>query len=493
MSRANSSTTTPVASADASARYLAALRRSLRTSSRRTIGPSRAHRDAGFTLIELLVASLLIPVVIGGIAVALISVLSLQPATQSRVSDAADAQTVSTYFDRDVQSSAYITTNATPSTPSACGTGTPLLSLYWSSTSGSTQTETVVSYSKVTIGTSTSLVREYCAAGASSTPSLLTYISHDIPASQPSPTIHISGTGAGNPATNWIPVAGVSGVCQPNCVTGVTFAIDEPDSNYTYSLTSVPKASSALGSLSGVTPPTTTCGFATPGTGTYASTLCFVDFSSYNYASTSGVCQKIVAGIVNTPYQLSFCLKSVVTPSNYSGPACLGSGPSLPAAVVPCPIPTYFDPPASEAFLGNNGFYTGVPGDPALYENAEGTSASITITNIQLTDANGNPASGWYLVTGDAESTDSGESITWSSDQLLTLLPNSPTSDYGNACANPTPGSGLTGVGTSTVECAANQDSDKTGTVMLQAAQPTKLTVNMVGTGLQAVFIGVRL
>ena len=44
--------------------------------------------------------------------------------------------------------------------------------------------------------------------------------------------------------------------------------------------------------------------------------------------------------------------------------------------------------------------------------------------------------------------------------------------------------------GAQEVECAAGVDEDKTGTVMLQAPEPTTLTVNMVGTGLQAIFLG---
>jgi len=35
--------------------------------------------------------------------------------------------------------------------------------------------------------------------------------------------------------------------------------------------------------------------------------------------------------------------------------------------------------------------------------------------------------------------------------------------------------------------------SDKTGTVMLQAAAPTTLSVQMVGDGLEAMFIGLLL
>jgi hypothetical protein len=99
-------------------------------------------------------------------------------------------------------------------------------------------------------------------------------------------------------------------------------------------------------------------------------------------------------------------------------------------------------------------------------------------------------------VTGDAESTDTGESITWTSDQDLNLIPNSSTSPVGNACDSVAPGTSsqyLTGVGTQTVECSATVSSDKTGTVMLDALTPSSLKVVMVGAGLQAVFVGLLL
>ncbi len=126
---------------------------------------------------------------------------------------------------------------------------------------------------------------------------------------------------------------------------------------------------------------------------------------------------------------------------------CLGvSG----ASVSPHAIPTYFAPPTSEAFLGNNGFYTGIPAHPALYQTSSGTT-TVTITNIQVLDSNGNPASGWELVTGDAESTDAGESLSWTSNKALNGLPNtnSATAPYGNACAYPSMSrrGGLDGVG----------------------------------------------
>jgi hypothetical protein len=259
-------------------------------------------------------------------------------------------------------------------------------------------------------------------------------------------------------------------------VTKVAFVMTEPRSNYTYTLAAVPKSNlppSELGSAS-TGSPTASCGFATPGTGTYAATLCFIDFSSYNQSlATSGSGQNFSVAITGTPFTISFNLAT--------------SG----GTVVPHSFPTY-----SGSFFGNNGFYTGVPNNPALYQNTQGTTSTLTFTNFQVADSRGVPATNWELVTGDAETTDKGESITWSSDQDLNLIPNSPTSPVGNACMSVAPeinSQYLTGIGTQTVECSATESSDKTGTVLLDALTPQSLTVKMVGSGLEAVFVGLLL
>ena len=140
------------------------------------------------------------------------------------------------------------------------------------------------------------------------------------------------------------------------------------------------------------------------------------------------------------------------------------------------PLPTYACPPSSEAFLGNNGFYTGVPNDPALYEVDQGSTATINITNITLLSSNGDVASNWDLVTGDAESTDPGESITWSTDNTLvpfTLIPNSVNVERGRdvRCrqrvqqrpARRSTATHLTGVGTDTVECTTANSTRQDG------------------------------
>ena len=99
------------------------------------------------------------------------------------------------------------------------------------------------------------------------------------------------------------------------------------------------------------------CGFATANSRSiYANELCFADFTNYNFtAATTGTCsppglptqagQLYELPIDNTPYTLSFCLQVTSSANN------------LIASV----LPTYYNPSGddSEAFLGNNGFYTG--------------------------------------------------------------------------------------------------------------------------------------
>jgi prepilin-type N-terminal cleavage/methylation domain-containing protein len=453
---------------------------------RRHVRVATARADDGFTLIELLIVCMIIPVIVGALALSLLAILSEQHQTAASILDTADAQTVSTAYGTDVMSAVSLTT----STATQCGptTGTKqLLGLEWGYNQQTSQYQTVVSYVEINRGTTSALVREYCATGASTTPTSSTTISGDIPTSQPAPTITTVSGYSASPSTGWATAVGV---------TGVTFSITEPGSNYTYSLTAVPRASTSSGQFTGVVTPTTTCGFATPGTGSYASTLCFANFSGYNGASYNGGynvdpnpsgsprtpaptnCQTMTEAVPNTPFTLSFCV----------------STSSSVGWVVPWQIPTYASS-SSEAYLGNNGFYTGIPGDPALYQdpnsgtgNAQGALSYVYITNIKLLDQNGHPASNWELVTGDAETTDAGESMTWTSNQVLTLLPNSPTSLYGNSC-----NSGLTGVGTMSVTCSSSVNSDKTGTVMLEASAPTSLTVTLQGAGLEAMFLGVLL
>ena len=146
-----------------------------------------------------------------------------------------------------------------------------------------------------------------------------------------------------------------------------------------------------------------------------------------------------------------------------------------------------------------------------------------------MLDAGGHPATGWTLVTGDAESTDAGEWIAFQSNLNWSVLPNSGASNlWGNACydtadpnnngalqyTGPYPATDTTvttniaalsvntttfATGVSSIVCESSTQLNKTGTMMLQAQEPTgssaaqTLTVSMRGAGLQAMFFGVLL
>jgi hypothetical protein len=218
---------------------------------------------------------------------------------------------------------------------------------------------------------------------------------------------------------------------------------------------------------------------------------------------------------------------------------CVSANPG--STVVPHSIPTYYNPGDagynSEAYLGNNGFYTGIAGEPSIYQQTNGAYTVVTFTNIEVTNAVGEPATGWTLVTGDAESTDDHEWISFTTNLTWSLFPNSGSSLYGNSCydAHDTGDSGLfqwtgptppttttvgdpgagppaaanattlvtpTGpnytTGVASILCESDQQLNKTGTLMLASPEPTTLapqsvTVTMKGAGYQGLFLGVLL
>jgi len=555
--------------------------RTVRTPWRALDPDGRERSEDGFTLVELIIVTLIIPIIVGAITLALISVFSLQSGTAGRIGASGDAQDVSSNFETDVQDASYITTDNTSTAYAPCETAAQasadvvVLGLQINSPnqvttglqSGNGQME--VTYLEVPSGTVSpitySLLRNVCQNG-STTPVDNSTVSHGIPSGQtvsvtcdaalvatlasgtpitslpvaPLTTAVASGNtikvGSGTSAVTFtangnaasgatsIPVAsqtlgtsvpaGTSTVDQnwpSNCgantgwigsasVTGVIFASTTPGSvPYTYKVAAVPRPGSTSYQPSTVSSPNSNCVFAT-GSGTYTTSLCFVDLSAWNsYSGTSsascpGAGLAMSASINRTADILTFCLnvQSVVTSSGAAVSGAISGGGYNGVKAVP--FPTY-----PGAFLGNNGFYTVTNSqDPALYQQNTnvGKTTTATITKIKVSDPSGNAATGWELVTGDAETTDASESMTWSSDQDLTLLPNTPASPVGNACESAAPAINtqyLTGLGTQTVECSATESSTKTGTVMLEAPSPAGLTVTMVGTGLEGMFLGVML
>ncbi|MGC8472603.1 MAG: prepilin-type N-terminal cleavage/methylation domain-containing protein, partial [Acidimicrobiales bacterium] len=231
----------------------------------RTPGALRRLRDAGddgFTLIELVVVLVILPLIMGALAVALLVTFQEQVGVSTRISTSADAQVTSAYFVRDVESAMYVTTATTPAPGSvawpstagptgACGSGTALIvSLAWpTGQQPIDKTATVVSYWRMPKGL---LERELCRGSASPSSGItsrdfLSPFAHALVscvASEPS-----CGTTAN---TRWVPAVWVS---------GITIAATEPltktaplsktkgstKGSYDFNLTAAPRASSTQG------------------------------------------------------------------------------------------------------------------------------------------------------------------------------------------------------------------------------------------------------
>lgn len=143
-----------------------------------------AHDENGFTLVELLIVVVILPLVVGAIAMGLVAVFTLQTGTSQRLSGSTDLQVVTATFVRDVESSSVITNTTTQ----VCGsTGGQLLGL---SMSGASVSYVSVPISNGTKGYTNALERLYCSLN-SSTPTVptVTVISSELMASQAAPQI----------------------------------------------------------------------------------------------------------------------------------------------------------------------------------------------------------------------------------------------------------------------------------------------------------------
>ena len=70
--------------------------------------------DEGFTLIELLIVVTVMPLVVGALAVGILSVFNLNSSVTNRLTDSNDEQVLAANYQNDVQSAALITTASAP-------------------------------------------------------------------------------------------------------------------------------------------------------------------------------------------------------------------------------------------------------------------------------------------------------------------------------------------------------------------------------------------
>lgn len=547
-------------------------------------------------MIELLIVVTVTPLIVGSLAAGLIAMFSLQSGVSNRLSDSADAQVVSTSFSKDVEAASSITTDPTLN---VCGTGTQLLGLQVTDDTGAIS---YISYvEQLQSGSTYSLMRNTCTSSSTlSSPSSST-ISYDMlapglpgaactltspPTCQAPPSVYEGTTLNAATTTSWVVAEGV---------TNVKFPIYERSSKYSYALQAQPAAGTSV-SQANLPGPTSgpSCGFALPGTGTYASTLCFVDFTVLDGNDSTGHSVLSDAeGRTNctTPVTPGYQM-SVAVPGGYTMTFCLSisnSNDGIEAVQVPISEPDNGGSVADggiisngRGFLGNaqanpSGviapFYSGIGcadntkashfwtdpsggsimlgtlscSRPAIFQTSNHTTDTVKLSDIVVMDPEGVNATGYEVVTADAETTDPGGSIAWTSTPYtgspndFGLLPNSSSSDLGNACntvpgndeytytqavqdinngdstvtINGTPYSGslVGGIGTDSVTCTSDWQSevdkstqpwtywDRTGTAMLGISPATTsgstayvtISAKLIGEGFNAVAFGLLL
>lgn len=173
--------------------------------------------------------------------------------------------------------------------------------------------------------------------------------------------------------------------------------------------------------------------YATAGTGTYAQSLWWLDFTGYNNATAAGGGQAFSFTLPNGAGTLA-------TTVTLSGNGTL-------AAVT--------DPAWSGGGAFGHGAYNGISGDPMLYWlDQPGATGTVTLKGLSVKDAAGN-ARNFALYAADGENTNSPETIVYTSTAAWKLI------DTVNYYANYNGGvPTLAGVGTATVTESAPSGAD---------------------------------
>jgi len=142
-------------------------------------------------------------------------------------------------------------------------------------------------------------------------------------------------------------------------------------------------------------------------------------------------------------------------------------------------------PSWSGAAMGNSSFI-GIAGNPVLYTDTSGSNVTVTLRNISITPPGGVTATtGWAIVAADAESSNDGESLSFTTNGAGWLMLQKVPPITGSAY--PT----LSGSGTSTVT-----ETGVAGTVgsyiFSSNNSPTQVSSTMAASGLQGVMFAVR-
>lgn len=135
--------------------------------------------------------------------------------------------------------------------------------------------------------------------------------------------------------------------------------------------------------------------------------------------------------------------------------------------------------------FGNSAF-NNIPGRPILYTATTGTSPVVTLSNISVTPPAGAGSSTYSIVVGDGESTNGGETLTFTTNggawQQIAQIQNGTSTTYPSLTwsnANRT--------------VRENGVNGTVGSYVFRSDNnPTTVTATLVGSGLQGIIIGMR-
>jgi uncharacterized repeat protein (TIGR01451 family) len=212
------------------------------------------------------------------------------------------------------------------------------------------------------------------------------------------------------------------------------------------------------------------CDYAQSGSGTYADTICWIDFSAFDNTAARSPAGQPMSISLPGGYTATFNVQARPVPGMVDISSCIE------AEAVP-----FFTAPAAWP-LGGRG-YTGIAGKPGLL-NTNGVStpaelpfplfcrtpnsgADLILANIQVTRA-GQPVSGYGIASTESEATIAPEGIVWNADTPLTKLDQFPANATGGCINNK-----VTGFGTTTVTCANAVGGNPYGTTIVFAESPT--------------------
>lgn len=216
------------------------------------------------------------------------------------------------------------------------------------------------------------------------------------------------------------------------------------------------------------------CNYAQSGTGRYADTICWIDFSSFDNPTARSAAGQPMSLSLPGGYTATFVVEARPVAGYADISSCIADEPlpfwtfSLgpPATSWPLGALEYRNIAGRPGLLNTNGVPPGGTFPPACRGN--GTGADLILSNIQVRDAVGQPVPGYGIVSTEAEASThvGGEGIVWRSDRTLSLLDT--INPRGGGCV----GGRVTGFGTSTVTCAGLGGASY-GTSLVFAESPT--------------------